>query len=123
MDHARLYTRNTTYSSRGRFSLQVQKGGTESVRLKEEYGAFYQDWNTYYEVDMNNVAENNRKLAAINEEIQQMSNEISSKEAQKSELNKKLSNITSEISNLEESKKNKEVLRSSTIDKILSDLS
>ena len=49
MDRANLYTRDITFTSKGWASLSVVKGGTEKVKVKEEFGNFVQDWPTYYE--------------------------------------------------------------------------
>jgi hypothetical protein len=45
-----LYTRYTTFTTKGNFSLPVEKSGTQKVSVKEEYGGFSQEWNTYSEV-------------------------------------------------------------------------
>ena len=44
-----LYTYNTTFHSKGRFSLNVMRNGTESVTIKEELGGFTQQWDVYEE--------------------------------------------------------------------------
>ncbi len=49
-NRAILNTRYTTFTNKGSFSLPVKKTGTQTVSLKEEYGGFTQEWNTYTEV-------------------------------------------------------------------------
>lgn len=47
---ALLYTQHTTFTTKGNFSLPVKKSGTQKVTVKEDYGGFSQEWNTYSEV-------------------------------------------------------------------------
>ena len=47
--HAFLYTFETSYSSKGRFTLDVITSSKTPVNLKEEYGGFKQEWDTYME--------------------------------------------------------------------------
>ncbi|MCA0388211.1 MAG: hypothetical protein LCH52_06920 [Bacteroidetes bacterium] len=47
---ALLYTSYTSYTTKGSFTLPVQKTGTQNVTVKEEFGGFSQEWNTYSEV-------------------------------------------------------------------------
>ncbi len=48
--HAVLFTKNTTFTSKGWFTLRVRRLPDSEVRLKEEYGSFNQTWPVYEEV-------------------------------------------------------------------------
>jgi len=45
-----LFTTDTSFSTKGKFTLRVRFSGNQKVQLKEEYGSFTQSWPTYTEV-------------------------------------------------------------------------
>lgn len=90
-NHAYLITSTTKYSSKGTFNLRVRKTGTVTVKLKEEFGGFDQEWDVYVEVPQSKFDERDRKMSVLNEkklELKALKNRLKSVEMKISNLNK-----------------------------------
>lgn len=59
--HALLYTKNTLFSSKGRFNLKALKIEERPVELNEDAGNFTDTWDVYLEVDQPPIPRKKRR--------------------------------------------------------------
>jgi hypothetical protein len=76
--HAYLITKETSFKSKGRFSMVVKETGSIETELKDEYGGFDQDWNVYVESEM--PEDPRSKVEDIEEEINEIDSKVSQAE-------------------------------------------
>lgn len=88
-NHALLMTIQTTFSSKGWFTLSVTKTSQIPMDLKEEFGGFTQTWDFYVEVSSNEIYENDQKKNQIKEIEKELNKYKKQLETQKANLNKK----------------------------------
>jgi len=93
--HAYLITKETSFKSKGKFSLVVKETGSIKTEIKEEYGSFEQDWNVYVESEM--PKDPRSKLEDIEEKINEIDSKVSQTkwliEERSLELDKAKSNV------------------------------
>jgi hypothetical protein len=68
--HAYLLTTETSFKSKGRFSMVVKEAGSMETKLRDEYGGFKQNWEVYIQSDLpNNPREN---IDSIEEDLREL---------------------------------------------------
>jgi peptidyl-prolyl cis-trans isomerase B (cyclophilin B) len=61
-NHAVLFTKESSFQSKGWFTLRVRRLADSEVRLKEDFGSFNQTWPVYEEVTEKDIASNEKDL-------------------------------------------------------------
>jgi vacuolar-type H+-ATPase subunit I/STV1 len=79
-NHAILLTKETTFNSKGKFTMTVRKTGIDlPIKLKEDFGSFTQEWTVYEEVDSETkrtISEKKKLIADKKSEIQSFQNQL-----------------------------------------------
>ncbi|MEB2296491.1 MAG: hypothetical protein OZ930_08220 [Ignavibacteria bacterium] len=68
-----LTTFETSYNTKGYFSIRARKTGVKKVRVKEEFGGFEQEWNVYEEVIEHEVAMYDERVSSIRQKKKELS--------------------------------------------------
>lgn len=93
--HAYLITKETSFKSKGRFSMVVKETGSVQTELKDEYGGFNQNWKVYVESELpDNPRE---RIEDIEEELSELESEKNQAEWKKSEANTEMSKVETNI--------------------------
>ncbi|HEY3294031.1 MAG TPA: hypothetical protein VGL38_01180 [bacterium] len=96
--HAVLFTKETSFQSKGWFNLSVRRLQDSEVRLKEDYGSFNQTWPVYEEVTSQEVSEYRQKqgiLEAKQDSIRRLRNAAESEQARIASLTGQIKQLLS----------------------------
>jgi len=85
-NHAVLITTETTFKSKGRFELAVQKTGKLPIKLKQQFGGFNQDWPLYIEVN----SQTRKNVVAEKKTLKIKQKTVKSKNTHKRKVEKQL---------------------------------
>lgn len=83
-----LITNNTSFQSRGMFTLRVVETGEMPITLRQEYGGFDTQWPVYVEIPSDEYRKNTENNMKILSEIETYSIEIESMERRIESINK-----------------------------------